>query len=154
MPSSFIRPSLGSLTDIGTPPAAALPATGANYTQYFSNDAFKGQQVGGFKIEPGTKITRYMPYELHEAIADGATVELQLGQVLDIVDIAGTALVVDKLNVVTPLGDALDLFAITRIKNDPQLIHAMPPGKWKITNVSGGAYTPDIVFHQIQSEEV
>lgn len=145
----------GALANL--PTNAALRSTNTNFTQYTSAANLKGLPVGGFKVEPSVKRTRYMPTYVNEsAVAAGGTVELQLGNVLDIVDLnATTPIALADWTITTPDGDTVDAMMLTRIASAPMVqIQELPPGKYTFTNVSGGALNLILGIHQVQADEI
>lgn len=74
-------------------------------------------------------------------IAAAGYVEALLGTVYDIVDGGGTALAIDKVDVLTPEGEIIDLFWLKRLRAEEPWIKMYSPGIWRFSNVSGGALT-------------
>lgn len=120
-------------------------------TQY----APKTAQLGGVKIVPQVKETRYMPRWINQqGVAAGASYEINLGTVHDIVDINQTALAAGQFTLVTPDGDLVDLFGLTRIKADQPQHYELPAGKYVFTNITAGALNLELLIHTADAEDL
>lgn len=81
-----------------------------------------------------------------DAVAAGVVTIVELGDVVDIVDVTAVALTVGKADIAVPGLYEVDSMALKRVPATDRFLHKLPGGKWRITNTSGAALTAHLIF--------
>lgn len=107
-----------------------------------------GQPVGSAVVQSTVNAGIFKTREMQELNfgAAGDSIEIEMGQVTDILDLSGTRLAVDAILMITPDGGIHDLASLCRTRAEYQFIPAFPPGKYYFQNTSGGALSSKKIF--------